>query len=186
MIKAIETVYDGYKFRSRLEARWAVFFNELGIEWEYEKEGYELGNGERYLPDFWLPIQKIWVEIKGEQPSQEYLNKMERFKDSSGKAIVIFSGLFKYWGLMYAWDLCDSGGGSWEDQVLPYIFDDGEFGFICRDDSRVNGDRTIYATSTFEHEINIVKYEQHHNSNIILKNAYFKAKQARFEHGECG
>jgi len=39
-IKAIETVYNGYKFRSRLEARWAVFFDALGIEYEYEKEGF--------------------------------------------------------------------------------------------------------------------------------------------------
>lgn len=41
-IQAIETVYKGYHFRSRLEARWAVFFDTLGIEWEYEKEGYDL------------------------------------------------------------------------------------------------------------------------------------------------
>ncbi len=38
MIKAIETVYKGYRFRSRLEARWAVFFDSLGIIWEYEKK----------------------------------------------------------------------------------------------------------------------------------------------------
>lgn len=31
-IKAIETEYDGHKFRSRLEARWAVFFNAIGQE----------------------------------------------------------------------------------------------------------------------------------------------------------
>ena len=39
-IKAIETIYNGYRFRSRLEARWAVFFDEIGIKYEYEKEGY--------------------------------------------------------------------------------------------------------------------------------------------------
>lgn len=31
-IKAIETEYDGHRFRSRLEARWAVFFNAIGHE----------------------------------------------------------------------------------------------------------------------------------------------------------
>lgn len=30
-IKAIETSYAGCRFRSRLEARWAVFFDTLGI-----------------------------------------------------------------------------------------------------------------------------------------------------------
>lgn len=28
-VKAIDTVYKGYRFRSRLEARWAVFFDAL-------------------------------------------------------------------------------------------------------------------------------------------------------------
>lgn len=30
-IKAIETEYDGHRFRSRLEACWAVFFNAVGL-----------------------------------------------------------------------------------------------------------------------------------------------------------
>lgn len=62
-IKAIETVYNGYRFRSRLEARWAVFFDVLGIEYQYEPEGYDLF-GTWYLPDFWLPELSHWVEIK--------------------------------------------------------------------------------------------------------------------------
>ena len=41
-IKAIPTKYNGYTFRSRQEARWAVFFDHLGIEYEYEKEGFDL------------------------------------------------------------------------------------------------------------------------------------------------
>lgn len=65
-IKPIETVYRGVRFRSRLEARWAVFFDTLGIPWEYEKEGYRVGSNRRaYLPDFWLPEQRSWVEVKG-------------------------------------------------------------------------------------------------------------------------
>lgn len=62
-MKAIKTRYRGYAFRSRLEARWAVFFSQLGLPWEYEKEGYELPSG-LYLPDFWLPTLNAWVEIK--------------------------------------------------------------------------------------------------------------------------
>jgi hypothetical protein len=65
-IKAIETKYKGYRFRSRLEARWAVFFDSLGIEWEYEKEGYQVGGGRWYLPDFYLPKWGQWVEVKGD------------------------------------------------------------------------------------------------------------------------
>lgn len=39
----IPTMYKGIQFRSRLEARWAVFFDTLGIEWEYEPQGYVVG-----------------------------------------------------------------------------------------------------------------------------------------------
>jgi hypothetical protein len=65
-IAAIPTRYAGCHFRSRLEARWAVFFDTLGIRWEYEPEGYELSNGECYLPDFWLPAIEVWLEVKGD------------------------------------------------------------------------------------------------------------------------
>lgn len=65
MIKAIETRYKGYRFRSRLEARWAVFFETAGIKWQYEVEGFETPFG-RYLPDFYLPEIRngLWVEVK--------------------------------------------------------------------------------------------------------------------------
>ena len=65
-VKAIETCYNGYRFRSRLEARWAVFFDRAGIPFEYETEGYVLPDGSCYLPDFYLPWFKAFVEIKRE------------------------------------------------------------------------------------------------------------------------
>lgn len=99
MIQAIETRYAGCRFRSRLEARWAVFFDTLGIKWEYEPEGILVPMGEcgaaghvgcgyqadppttecvsvqkPYLPDFWLPQMRTYVEVKGsdEQVTPEY------------------------------------------------------------------------------------------------------------------
>lgn len=68
-IKAIETSYKGYRFRSRLEARWAVFFDAMGIEWQYETEGFELSRC-RYLPDFWLPKAEVFIEVK---PGEDYV-----------------------------------------------------------------------------------------------------------------
>jgi len=62
-ITPIETQYRGYRFRSRLEARWAVYFDAVGIKWEYEPQGFDLG-GEWYLPDFWLPQVQMWAEVK--------------------------------------------------------------------------------------------------------------------------
>ncbi|MFI7073497.1 hypothetical protein [Micromonospora sediminicola] len=66
-IKPIETRYAGCRFRSRLEARWAVFFDALNIEWEYEPQGYELPSGQVYLPDFWLPALNLHAEVKGDE-----------------------------------------------------------------------------------------------------------------------
>lgn len=81
-LKAIETRWNGILFRSRLEARWAVFFDRLSVKYLYEAETYSLppipgaprdafGDGiVWYLPDFLLPKQQrfpdpLWVEVKG-------------------------------------------------------------------------------------------------------------------------
>ena len=74
-INAILTKYNGYTFRSRQEARWAVFFDYLGVEYEYEKEGFDLPCG-YYLPDFWIPEWKAWIEIKGKEPTKKELEKL--------------------------------------------------------------------------------------------------------------
>jgi hypothetical protein len=65
-IRAIETLYRGCRFRSRLEARWAVFFQTLGVPWSYEPEGFKLSTGDWYLPDFLVRLKDraLWVEIK--------------------------------------------------------------------------------------------------------------------------
>jgi hypothetical protein len=41
-ITSKETKDKGDRFRSRLEARWAVFFDTLGLKWWYEPEGFDL------------------------------------------------------------------------------------------------------------------------------------------------
>jgi ribosomal protein S27AE len=66
-MKAIQTSYSGYLFRSRLEARWGVWFGAVGLQWEYEPEGFALPDGARYLPDFrvYTPQRaSCWYEIK--------------------------------------------------------------------------------------------------------------------------
>lgn len=62
-IKAIETQYNGYRFRSRLEARWATFFDAMGVKYQYESEGFQLGNI-WYLPDFYLDTWDCFFEVK--------------------------------------------------------------------------------------------------------------------------
>ena len=74
MIKPIQTYYNGYHFRSRLEARWAVFFDSLRINYQYELEGFDLGIA-WYLPDFYLTDWDIWIEIKPVLPHEDVVEK---------------------------------------------------------------------------------------------------------------
>ena len=79
-IQSIETVYRGIRFRSRLEARWAVFFDSLGICWQYEMEGYRSGSV-YYLPDFKtddiLGAASSFFEVKPKWPGREEWEKIE-------------------------------------------------------------------------------------------------------------
>lgn len=91
--KAIETRYKGYRFRSRLEARWAVFFDTLRVPFEYEKEGYDLGDAGWYLPDFWLPTIDCWFEVKPNAPTDDARRKAKRLAELSDNPVVISAGL---------------------------------------------------------------------------------------------
>jgi hypothetical protein len=93
-IKAIETKYKGYRFRSRLEARWAVHFDALNVEWRYEPEGFNLGEPLGcYLPDFYLPKFNTWCEVKPEIPDNKSVEAAKlRAVAKSQKARGMFLG----------------------------------------------------------------------------------------------
>lgn len=61
------TSRDGRRtfFRSRLEARWAIYFDLVHIEWEYEPEQFKLKDSMPYTPDFRLK-ELCWIEVKPE------------------------------------------------------------------------------------------------------------------------
>lgn len=59
-IKAHPTKYNGVQFRSRLEARWAAFFDLAGWDWEYEP--IDLVG---WSPDFRLTIPCPHSECNG-------------------------------------------------------------------------------------------------------------------------
>lgn len=90
-VKAIETEYNGYLFRSRTEARWAVFFDYIGEPYEYEKECFQLPSG-KYLPDFFLPKKNLWVEIKGKEPTEKEWRKCVKLFELTGFPVVCLWG----------------------------------------------------------------------------------------------
>lgn len=91
-VKPIETSYRGYRFRSRLEARWAIFFDTLEIKWEYEPEGYRMSDGTCYLPDFWLPSFScgMFVEVK---PENGDFSKAIKFAIESNQSVWLADGV---------------------------------------------------------------------------------------------
>jgi hypothetical protein len=91
-MQAIQTQYAGCKFRSRVEARWAVLMDSLGVSWEYEKEGFNLGVDGLYLPDFWIPAQECWLEIKGAQPTSPEMAKATALAEQSRQSVHMFWG----------------------------------------------------------------------------------------------
>lgn len=92
-IKAIQTRYKGHHFRSRLEARWAVLLDSLGVPWEYEREGYVLPDGTQYLPDFWLPNEGIYLEIKGKDVTHTDQKKAAHLARGQQTDVVIAVGM---------------------------------------------------------------------------------------------
>jgi hypothetical protein len=104
--KAIETTYNGYRFRSRLEARYAVLLDYVGIQYEYEREGFEV-DGIRYLPDFWLPVWKTWLEVKGTKPNEEEIQKAIAVVRGTRRDLLLVVGdlgsLFQHYRFQYKW-----------------------------------------------------------------------------------
>lgn len=94
-MEVLEIEYNGYKFKSILEARWAVFFDAAGIKYEYEPEEFELEDGTKYLPDFYLPeIYRgkgkygLWVEVKSLMNNYDE-DKINQFRKQQNKDVLV-------------------------------------------------------------------------------------------------
>jgi len=89
-IKSIETEYKGYRFRSRSEARWAIYFDAIGIKYRYEFDGCVLPSGSQYLPDFYFPEYDAFGEVKPDNFEKD--ERHDEFVLSTGKTLLLFVG----------------------------------------------------------------------------------------------
>lgn len=97
--QSIHTRYNGYHFRSRTEARWAVFFDHLRVEYKYEPQGYRLHDGSLYLPDFYLPMVRYrpyhinpgWLEIKSVARDKEK-DRCQMLAEGTGEKVFLAEG----------------------------------------------------------------------------------------------
>lgn len=169
-MRPIQTLYRGYLFRSRLEARWAVFFDSLKIKWVYEPEGFHLSNGEMYLPDFFLPgfcnSKGIYAEVKP-----------ERIVDAKARQLAIDSGR----GVLM---ICGVPGPS----SYPLIQPDGDVGSAMFSAKYLPGGsseseyRLFYEPGTDDNDGVINESDMDHS---VLA-AIVRARSARFEHEQRG
>lgn len=215
MIKPIQTEYNGYRFRSRLEARWAVFFDALGIKYEYEPEGYTLEDGTKYLPDFFLPDQNYYIEVKGMSDHVfSDLEKVSKFVLEAKTVVMILSqipydpGAYGLFWFPYMYYEARSGGcvskhyaffmpGTDEECFIQDNFYIGQHKYFhyhphIRDDfleaRGISRDRYAY------NEIQPISGRVLDDDEHPIKNCYLsriedalqKARSARFEHGEKG
>jgi len=83
VIEPKPTIYRDVEFKSRLEARWAVFFDyyHLMDGWQYEPKTFRLENGWEYTPDFFFQWSSFpgLLEVKPTIPSVEYLRGLFAF-----------------------------------------------------------------------------------------------------------
>ncbi len=92
---------DHHHFNSDLEAKWAIFFEAMGIEYEYEKEAFQL-EGTSYLPSFWLPQVSMWAEVSPNKFSRAGEQKCQLLANATNKRCLLLEGppdLRSYWGL---------------------------------------------------------------------------------------
>lgn len=184
-IKPIETMYRGYRMRSRLEARWATFFDSLGILWKYEVDGFNI-DGRNYLPDFFLPYMPqqhqgwgFWVEIKPVPLSSEQIKLIDGLAKATGHR---------------AYAIC---GDPWQEQYTVSVFQhyrDAAPASVPLLTGQFYEQHTIIdCKSHFEFGIwsggkkfQFAAAEAYERTETLghLSHAFGRARQARFEHNE--
>ena len=215
-IKPIETVYNGYRFRSRLEARWAVFFDSAGIRYEYEPDGFEV-DGEKYLPDFYLPEIDVYAEVKPEDLSRiDEICKASRVCCYATNKILILLGEIPnikecgFWVYnAFYWNVADHAIVR-RPAVLCIENGESESFFMTnlyylrtQEELLVNWSRSFglgkydmplsgKSLADYENDLpyipDFLLFSAHEpvDSRDFSRKAYCQARQARFEHGECG
>lgn len=127
--KAIETRYAGHLFRSRLEARWAAYFDLSGWTWTYEPI-----DADGYIPDFLIHgPAPMMVEVKPATCAAELDEHTSRVEAAladhwGGDILILGVGpmLSKTWGghtpslgrlgqRVEPWALEQAAGWIWDD-----------------------------------------------------------------------
>lgn len=192
-IRPIETSYAGVLFRSRVEAKWAVFFDHLGLLWEYEPQGWLVGlPAELYLPDFHLPQLGLYVEVKPAMADAADPDGVRRWENFAGTVATEWnhskSAMF-CGGPPNPTEVDECGpprARTWYESGIVIIGDWHYAWCVCPSGEHFDiqhearGGRILCGCPRVSDD----RYRTGNHPRILA--AYRAARSARFEHGERG
>jgi hypothetical protein len=183
-IQPIETKWHGYRFRSRLEARWAVWLYSLGVRFEYEREGFQMGSY-CFLPDFFLSDYSCYLEVK---PNSDFdRNRLNEFVAHQDLVVVVGNP----WPFQYILWLGIQSHCLWPAPTAQFSSCD-----VCQKLSLVVMERGAHATRFLAQYLVGEDSCPRHSpfwycedpkiapGHSLLGDAYLAARSARFEHGD--
>lgn len=93
LANSLPVFYGSQRYQSKLEAKWAIFFDTLKLSFSYEPKGFRLSSGQLYIPDFWIPAWDRYIEIKPfrERHANAWM-KCIRLQQESGIRVFLISG----------------------------------------------------------------------------------------------
>lgn len=197
-LTAIETRYAGCRFRSRLEARWARFFDHMSIRWQYEPEGFIVHDRMAlatvdtwsYLPDFWLPELGMWAEVKGSwdtESARRFLSTAA-YLSEGGHDVLLLPAMpringdqFPTLSVFHLEDdaLSEHAWHPWcGTDTAPYMH---QMRVVAQ-----QGDMQCTPTDLLGHWRWRMRGQGTPPAVLAYIRAIESARSARFEHGECG
>jgi hypothetical protein len=110
---AVETRLAGIDYRSRTEAEWAAMLTAHRIRFDYEPILFRFGFvapsdwsfSKNYIPDFWLPDLRLWLEVKPHLPNLIEYRKAALLAECTGSGVLVTTGGPGFDELLFVKDL---------------------------------------------------------------------------------
>lgn len=175
-VRKMKTNYKGYIFDTSVEARWAIFFDECHVEWEYKSEIFDIGNGEFFQPTFVLhgvagrSPEKLYVEVNVDIKEPD-AKKIRAFADAGNPVLIV--------GKVPDGETIDDIDLFVTDSAYESHFNVSYFNFYMIDGDYFGAHPGINEKGKFELFGSDSSYLQDRD-DIDTEKAYRKARQARF------
>lgn len=98
-VEAKPTTYRKTRYKSRLEARWAVFLDYHFLVDQFAYEPLKVAHPDKrwtYIPDFVLKVGPLhfFLEVKPVQPTDEYMEVLHQFAQVLRYPLLLATGSF--------------------------------------------------------------------------------------------